>query len=38
MFIGGKCVGGGSDLWSLHNMGNLIPMLKTAGADFKKDN
>ena len=38
MFVGGKCVGGGSDLWSLHNQGNLMPMLKAAGADFKKDN
>lgn len=36
VFIGGKCVGGGSETWSLHNKGKLVPMCKEAGATFKK--
>lgn len=36
VFIGGKCVGGGSETWSLHNQNRLIPLLKDAGATFKK--
>jgi len=36
VFVGGKCIGGGSETWSLHNQSRLIPMLKDAGATFKK--
>jgi len=36
VFIGGKCVGGGSETWSLHNQNRLVPLLKDAGAVFKK--
>ena len=35
VFIGKKCVGGGSEVWSLHNQNRLVPMLKEAGATFK---
>jgi glutaredoxin 3 len=38
VFIGGKCIGGGSETYSLHNQGKLVPMLKDAGASFKKSN
>jgi len=38
VFIGGKCVGGGSETWSLHNQNRLLPMLEDAGATFKKTN
>ena len=31
IFIGKESVGGSSDLWTLHNNGKLLPMLKTAG-------
>jgi len=34
VFIGGKCVGGGSEVWTLHNQGRLVPMLKEASAIF----
>lgn len=37
VFIGGKCIGGGSETSSLSNQGELIPMLKAAGATFKKN-
>jgi len=36
IFIGGKCVGGGSETWSLHNQNRLIQLLEDAGATFKK--
>jgi len=36
VFVGGKCIGGGSETYSLHNQGKLVPMLKEAGATFKK--
>jgi len=36
VFVGGKCIGGGSETWSVHNQGRLIPLLKEAGASFKK--
>jgi len=36
VFVGGKCVGGGSETYSLHNQGKLMPLLKDAGATFKK--
>jgi hypothetical protein len=36
VFVGGKCIGGGSETWSLHNQGRLLPLLKEAGASFKK--
>lgn len=36
VFIGGKCVGGGSETYSLLNKGELVPLLKAAGATFKK--
>mmetsp|Transcript_59400 Transcript_59400/g.150757 ORF Transcript_59400/g.150757 Transcript_59400/m.150757 type:complete len:154 (+) Transcript_59400:81-542(+) len=32
VFIGGKCVGGGSDVAELHEKGELRPMLEKAGA------
>jgi len=38
VFIGGKCVGGGSETYSLYNKGELVPLLKDAGATFKKSN
>jgi glutaredoxin 3 len=38
VFIGGKCVGGGSETYSLYNKGELVPVLKEAGATFKKSN
>ncbi|RLN90142.1 hypothetical protein BBJ28_00005846 [Nothophytophthora sp. Chile5] len=31
-FIGGKTVGGNSELQALHRSGQLVPLLKTAGA------
>jgi len=34
VFIEGKCVGGGSEVWTLHNQGRLVPMLKEASAVF----
>ena len=37
VFIGGKCIGGGSETWSLQNQNKLVPMMKEAGATFKKD-
>jgi len=36
VFVGGKCIGGGSETWSLHNQNGLIPLLNDAGAAFKK--
>ena len=36
MFVGGKCVGGGSDVFTLHNQGKLVPMMTEAGAASKK--
>lgn len=36
VFVGGKCIGGGSETWSLHNQGKLVPMMKDADATFKK--
>jgi len=36
VFVGGKCIGGGSETWSLHNQKCLIPLMKEAGATFKK--
>jgi glutaredoxin 3 len=36
VFIGGKCIGGGSEAYSLHNQGKLEPLCKAAGATFKK--
>jgi glutaredoxin 3 len=36
VFIGGKCIGGGTDTISLHNQRLLVPMMKEAGATFKK--
>ena len=32
VFIGGKCIGGGSETRALHDQGKLIPMLKECGA------
>ncbi|ESO08622.1 hypothetical protein HELRODRAFT_74975 [Helobdella robusta] len=34
VFIGGKCIGGGSDTQSLHQNNRLVPLLKEAGARF----
>ena len=34
MFVGGKCIGGGSETLNLHNEGRLVPMLKEASATF----
>jgi len=36
VFVGGKCIGGGSETWSLHNQKRLVPLLNDAGASFKK--
>jgi len=36
VFIGGKCVGGGSETYSLQNQGKLVPLMQKAGASFKK--
>jgi len=36
VFVGGKCIGGGSETYSMHNKGKLMPLLKEAGATFKK--
>jgi glutaredoxin 3 len=36
VFIGGKCIGGGSETYTLHNQGGLLPLLRDAGATFKK--
>jgi len=38
VFVGGKCIGGGSETYSLHNQGKLIPLAKESGATFKKTN
>jgi glutaredoxin 3 len=38
VFIGGKCIGGGSETFSLHNQGRLVPLLQEVGASFKKLN
>lgn len=32
VFIGGKCIGGGDETQSLHNKGQLEPLLKSVGA------
>ena len=32
VFIGGKCIGGGSETRSLQDQGKLVPLLKEAGA------
>ena len=32
VFIGGNCIGGGSDTQKLHQDGKLVPLLKSAGA------
>jgi len=36
VFVGGKCFGGGSDVSTLSSQGRLIPLMKEAGAKFKK--
>ena len=42
VFVGSKCIGGGSETWTLHNEGRLVPLLQQAGAVFtngkKKEN
>jgi len=35
VFIGGKCIGGGSDTQALQKQGKLVPLLREAGATFK---
>lgn len=37
VFVGGKCVGGGTDVFTLHNQGKLVEMMKDAGATAKKE-
>ena len=32
VFIGGKCIGGGSETRDLHQQGKLVPLLQSAGA------
>ena len=32
VFIGGKCIGGGTETKTLKDQGKLLPMLKDAGA------
>jgi len=36
VFVGGKCLGGGTEVYSMHNQGKLVPLLQEAGATFKK--
>jgi len=36
VFIGGKCVGGGSDVSALKKQNKLVALLQGAGASFKK--
>jgi len=36
VFVGGKCIGGGSETWTLHNEGRVVPMLNQAAAVFNK--
>lgn len=38
VYIGGKCVGGGTDVFTLHNQGKLKQLAQEAGANFKKEN
>ena len=35
VFIGGKCIGGGSEVMTLNSQDKLQPMLKEAGVTFK---
>jgi len=35
VFVGGRCIGGGTDVSSLHKEGRLIPLMKEFGASFK---
>ncbi len=35
VFIGGKCVGGASEMMTLNNQEKLVPMMEEAGATFK---
>ena len=37
VYVGGKCIGGGTDVFTLHNQGKLVEMMKEAGATFKKE-
>jgi glutaredoxin 3 len=37
VIIGGKCIGGGSETMSMNSSGKLVPMMKEAGASFKKE-
>jgi len=34
IFIGGKCIGGGSETLALNSQGKLLPLLKESGAAF----
>jgi len=36
VFVGGKCLGGGTEVYSMHNQGQLVPLLEEARATFKK--
>jgi len=36
VFVGGKCFGGGTDIYTLHNQGRLVELMKEVGATFKK--
>ena len=38
IFIGGKCIGGASELWTLQNEEKLVPMLKECNATFTESN
>ena len=35
VFIGGNCVGGASEMLTLHNQEKLVPLMKESGASFK---
>jgi len=37
VFVGAKCIGGGTDVYSLHNQGKLVSLMEKAGATFKKN-
>lgn len=36
VFVGGRCIGGGSETYSLYNEGKLLQMLQKLGVDVKK--
>jgi len=35
VFVGGKCIGGGTDVQLLQKQGRLVPLMEEVGATFK---